>query len=43
MRGWKKKPVNAPSIQNGALVGAGSLWPFLFQVFLLYHPLYDQT
>jgi hypothetical protein len=24
----KRKPINAPSIQNGALVGAGSRWPF---------------
>jgi len=38
----KKNPINAPSIQNGALVGAGSLWPF-FSSFLLYHPIYDQT
>ncbi len=30
--GWhmdrKEKPINAPSIHVGALVGAGSLWPF---------------
>jgi hypothetical protein len=30
--GWhrdrKEKPISAPSIHVGALVGAGSLWPF---------------
>jgi hypothetical protein len=37
-----KKPINKPSIQNGALMGAGSLWPF-FSSFFSYHPIYDQT
>ncbi len=31
--GWhrdrKENPISAPSIHVGALVGAGSLWPFL--------------
>jgi hypothetical protein len=33
-RDRKENPISAPSIQVGALVGAGSLWPFLMTCLL---------
>jgi hypothetical protein len=32
----KQKPVNAPSIQNGALIGVGSFWPYFVSIFMYY-------
>jgi hypothetical protein len=33
---YKQKFVNAPFIQNGALVGVGSLWPYFVYIFMSY-------
>jgi hypothetical protein len=33
---YKRKPFNSPSIQNGALVGVGSLWPYFVFIFMSY-------